>query len=327
MKPAELLILDGRHLLWRCVHAYGDLGVELEDGERLDTGAMYGFLLLAKRAHQRYGGLVVVAWEAKTNFRLELFPNYKGRLDQAEKFKEMREAIARGEEPEADSYTRQRFDLGESIEEQQKWLQILLKAMGIRQYMGTHCEADDVMGTLAVGAAKRGRRVVIYTGDSDLLQVVNENIAVVKPGKGGDDEVFTPSDVPGKMGVSADQVADFKALAGDSADKIPGAKGIGKKAAVNLLAEYKNLAGVIEAAEEDDPMWPCSERQRQSIAYSTDAIRMYLRLTKINTAAKLKPRIDPEPDRKKLVGLFRALRFASFLKPSEVRGFLAMGGG
>jgi len=329
MKPADLLVIDGRHLLWRCVHAYGDLGIELPDEDWLDTGAMFGFLLLAKKAHKRYKGRVVVAWEAASNFRVDLYPNYKGKLDQKAKFKEIREAQARGEEPEEiDAHTRTRFDLNESIQQQQEHLQVILKCIGVTQYMGTKCEADDVMATLAAAAKRREWQAVIYTGDSDLLQCVEDMVAVVKPGKKGEDEIFqSDKDVTAKLGVPPRQVADFKALAGDTSDNIPGAKGVGKKAAEKLLVAYGTLDAVIDAAKSDDDDWPCSKKQKETIVASKDELYLWQSLTIVRASVRVTPRISPEADKKKLQKLFRKYKFSSFLKPSEVRGFLNMAKG
>jgi DNA polymerase-1 len=49
------------------------------------------------------------------------------------------------------------------------------------------------------------------------------------------------------MGVLPEQVPDFKALAGDASDNIPGARGIGPKAAGALLLKYGTLEAILEA--------------------------------------------------------------------------------
>ncbi len=68
------------------------------------------------------------------------------------------------------------------------------------------------------------------------------------PRKGISDIVRVgPREVVERLGVLPEQVPDYKALAGDSSDNIPGARGIGPKAAAELLLRYGTLDRVLEA--------------------------------------------------------------------------------
>jgi DNA polymerase-1 len=109
-------------------------------------------------------------------------------------------------------------------------------------------EADDVLGSLAVWASKvKGLGVKIITGDRDLLQLVTPRVVVSLPTqKLSDSEDYFPEDVVRKLGVTPEQVVDYKALVGDTSDNIPGVKGIGEKTAITLLAEYQTLDGIYE---------------------------------------------------------------------------------
>ena len=95
-------------------------------------------------------------------------------------------------------------------------------------------EADDIMATLARFAVQAGHEVTVASGDKDMLQLVGPGCRVVSTITGS--AYTTAEDVVAKMGVRPEQVADFLALAGDSADGIPGVPGIGPKGAAALLA-------------------------------------------------------------------------------------------
>jgi DNA polymerase I len=114
-------------------------------------------------------------------------------------------------------------------------LQELLIAAGIGIIAPTGYEADDVIATLTTLAG--GQPVLIYSGDRDLWQLVNDTTSVLCPSKGR----ITPADVNAILGVRADQVADYKALKGDSADNIPGIRGMGAKMATGVLSQYDTL--------------------------------------------------------------------------------------
>ena len=155
----DLLIIDGRHTLFRSCDAFRDLHVDI-GGERISTGGTYGFLSLAVRVREKFGGRVVVAWEGETNFRKRLFAGYKHR--------EPHEEAARV-----------------SIYDQEPLLASMLTLIGVDQHWGKDCEADDVIGRLALEASSRGERVAIYSGDSDLRQLVGALVHCISPVKRG----------------------------------------------------------------------------------------------------------------------------------------------
>lgn len=110
------------------------------------------------------------------------------------------------------------------------------------------CEADDLIATLALKwrAADPANRVVIVTGDKDLMQLVDERTQIWDTMAG---KVYGPSEVEEKFGVKPEQIRDYLALVGDTSDNIPGVASIGPKSAVDLLKEYGNLDAILEAAK------------------------------------------------------------------------------
>jgi DNA polymerase-1 len=124
----------------------------------------------------------------------------------------------------------------------------LAAAFGFGVGKGPGFEADDYMAAAAVAETKRGGHSLLLTTDRDAYQLVSDSVTVLAPRAGVRDLVRVgPTQVVERMGVLPEQVPDYKALAGDSSDNIPGAKGIGPKAASALLLKYGTLEAVLDA--------------------------------------------------------------------------------
>lgn len=301
---ADTLIIDGRHALWRSCDAFSELCIELENGEEIGTGGMYGFLTILGRIHGRYGGKVIVAWEGRNNFRLQIYKPYK------------KKDIAPDQE---------KIELVEEMGEQERRLKALLRLIGVEQYEADGFEADDVIGTLAERHRETGR-VVIYSGDGDLRQLVKERVVTVSPGfRGGNDTIYAShAAVKAKDGVGPDLIPDLKALSGDSSDNIPGIHGIGPQTACKALIACGSLESVIEAAEAGSDMG-IPERFRKSIIEGKENLALYKRLTTIVKDAKMTS-IKPTRDPKRLRSHFMAYKFRSLVMPVEWMGLMRIAG-
>ena len=88
------------------------------------------------------------------------------------------------------------------------------------------------------------------SGDYDMMQLLSKHTSVYINKKGSDMMRFSEPEFEEKYGVKLAQFVDYKALVGDSSDNIPGVRGIGPKAAQNLLAEYGTLDGIYEHLDE-----------------------------------------------------------------------------
>src|SRR6202012_4949359 len=112
-------------------------------------------------------------------------------------------------------------------------------------------EADDVIGTLSLQAAKAGYEVYMVTPDKDYGQLVSDRIKIYKPGyQGGLAEILGPKEVCEKWNIKdVSQVIDILGLMGDAVDNIPGIKGVGEKTAAKLLNEYQTLENVVANAD------------------------------------------------------------------------------
>lgn len=107
-------------------------------------------------------------------------------------------------------------------------------------------EADDLMASAAKQELEEGGTCLLLTTDRDSYQLVSDRVTVLSPQRGNPEPArIGPQQVVERMGVLPEQVRDFKAISGDSSDKIPGAKGIGEKGAAALLLKHGTLEGVL----------------------------------------------------------------------------------
>ncbi|MBP7563339.1 MAG: DNA polymerase I [Candidatus Cloacimonetes bacterium] len=109
--------------------------------------------------------------------------------------------------------------------------------IGMKEISMAGYEADDILGTLAVQNQDQ-YNVIIITGDKDYAQLVNDSIMIYDP---KNEKIYNKASIIEKYEILPEQFIDYLALVGDSADNIPGAKGIGPKTATPLLQEFKNI--------------------------------------------------------------------------------------
>ena len=149
LEGKTLLLVDGSSYLYRAYHAMPDL--RGPDGG--PTGALYGMINMLRRLRKdinaEYSACVFDA-KGKT-FRDDWYPDYKAN---------------RASMPE---------DLSKQIEP----IHVIVRALGWPLVMIEGVEADDVIGTLAVAAEKRGMKVVVSTGDKDLAQLVTDHVTLI----------------------------------------------------------------------------------------------------------------------------------------------------
>ena len=123
----------------------------------------------------------------------------------------------------------------------------ICRAFGFGVGKGDGAEADDYLASAARKEAAAGGTCVVFTNDRDAYQLVSPAIQVLSPRKGISDLVrIGEHEVVERFGVLPAQVPDWKALAGDPSDNIPGARGIGPKSAAAMLLRHGNLERVLE---------------------------------------------------------------------------------
>ncbi len=213
-----LLVVDGDNLAHRAYHSTPK-SVVAPDGSPIN--ALVGFIGMLQRIWlEEKPRAVFVGWDTLgvDTYRNKLWPAYQsGRV----------------------------FD--REIVQQLNVLPTLCEAFGLAYGKEAGYEADDMMGRSATQEAANGGTALILTTDKDAYQLVTDRITVISPQRGTRElERVTPHRVVEKFGVLPEMVPEFKALSGDSSDKIPGVKGIGPQSAARLLLKHGCLDNIVE---------------------------------------------------------------------------------
>lgn len=179
-------------------------------------------------------------------------------------------------------------------------------------------EADDLIATYAKAAEAQGASVTIFSSDKDLMQLVTDKVTMVDPMK---NKRIDPDGVVEKFGVGPDRVVDVQALAGDSADNVPGVPGIGIKTAALLINEYGDLDTLLARAGEIK-----QPKRRENLLGFADQARLSRDLVRLAIDAPVDDKMDefhvenPDPDT--LLGFLTAMEFRTLTK--RIAGLLGV---
>jgi len=278
-----LLLFDAHALVHRSYHAVRPLTTST--GEQ--TNAVFGFAsVLLKQLNDFRPMYVGVAFDRPTpTFRHVAYTDYKANRtrtadDLRPQFARVREFVAALAIP-------------------------ILEAEGF--------EADDVLGTISVQASAGDLDVVIVTGDTDALQLVDDRVRVMTPSRGIAEEVmYDHARVRERYGLNPPQIVDFKALKGDPSDNIKGVPGVGEKTATRLLQQFGTVERLIEESDALDP------RVGDGIRAHRSDLELGKTLTLIRRDAPVS--FDREAFR---FGRFDAERARAFLRDLEFRSLIA----
>lgn len=239
--PGTVLLLDAASLWFRAFHALPE-SITAPDGRPVN--AVRGFVdmvasLITRTQPTRLAVCLDLDW--RPTFRVDLVPSYKAH-------RVLEESAAGPDAEEAPDALGPQVDL----------ILDVMAAAGIATAGAEGLEADDVLGTLA--ATERRDRVVVVSGDRDLLQVVADEpvpVRVLYAGRGlAKAELFGPAEVAEKYGVPTDRpgpaYAELALLRGDSSDGLPGVKGVGEKTASSLITRWGSLEALLAAADSGD---------------------------------------------------------------------------
>lgn len=151
-----------------------------------------------------------------------------------------------------------------------------LRALGIVVWPMVDFEADDALASAAARFAAQADRVILLSPDKDLCQCVRGDHVVTHDRRRG--KTYDEAAVIEKFGVGPGSIPDLLALAGDSADGIPGLRGWGQKTAAAVLRVY----GTIEAIPGDPQEWKVAvrgaPRLAATLAEQRDDALLYKRL-------------------------------------------------
>ncbi|MBO0639341.1 DNA polymerase I [Pantoea agglomerans] len=280
-----LILVDGSSYLYRAYHAFPPLTNSA--GE--PTGAMYGVLNMLKSLLAQYNpSHVAVVFDAKgKTFRDELFEHYKSH----------------------------RPPMPDELRAQIEPLHEMVRAMGLPLLAVSGVEADDVIGTLALEAEKKGLSVLISTGDKDMAQLVTPAITLINT---MNNTILGPEEVEQKYGVPPALIIDFLAMMGDSSDNIPGVPGVGEKTAQALLQGlgsmqtiYDNLDKVADLGFRGAKTMATKLEQNRDVAFLSYQLATIK--TDVELALPCEELTVTEPDTEALQALFSRYEFKRWL--------------
>jgi DNA polymerase-1 len=186
----------------------------------------------------------------------------------------------------------------------------LLEAFGFPVYSAAGYEADDVLATLARQLREAGEPPLVVSGDLDLLQCAVGTARVHALGRGTQGRTYDEAAVWARFGVAPAELPDWKALAGDVTDEIPGVPGVGAKTASALVRRFGGVSAMLAHAEEIEP-----EALRTAIAALAGELPLWRDLTRLRDDVPLPdgPRWSALLSRERLRTHFERLEFRSLL--------------
>jgi len=276
----EIYLIDGSAFIYRAFHAVAPL----TNSDGFQTNAVFGFVSMLNRLlKDKDPSHIAVAFDSRGKvFRHQMYPQYKAT----------------------------RPPMPEELAAQVPYIKEVVTALGFKSFEEDGIEADDIIGAAAQGLSGDGHRVVIVSGDKDLLQLIDDRVTMWDP---MNDRVMDPDGVKKKYQVGPDQLLDCFALIGDSSDNVPGVPGVGPKTAAKLIIEFGSLENLYEHVEslKKSKMKERLIENRDAAFLSRDLIRL-----KTDVAVPLTPdgygRSDPDED--KLRKIYTELNFTSLLK-------------
>jgi len=221
MPSRRLVIIDGYSLLFRAF--YGTRYLSTSDGR--PTNALFGLVTMLLHLYEKVQpDAMVVALDAHgKTFRHAEYAEYKG---------------TRRETPQ---------ELISQLDASRE----LLSDLNIPSVELIGYEADDVAGTISRLAEENDYETYIVTGDLDSLQLVDQCVSVMTTQRGVSEvKVYDPAAVMERYGFGPEHVADFKSMAGDTSDNIPGVPGIGEKTATYLIQKFGHVESMLERLDE-----------------------------------------------------------------------------
>ncbi len=281
----KLVLIDGHALAFRAFFALESADLRTSQGE--PTYAVFGFLqILFTMFDELHPEYVVVAFDVGRTFRNDMYAEYKaGRREPPEEFRPQLATIQR-----------------------------VIEAFNIPIYTAQGYEADDVIGTLARQATAAGLHTIILTGDTDVLQLVDEHVHVLLAnpyGKRTTTTLYDLEQVRAKYkGLHPHQLADLRGLKGDKSDNLPGVQGVGDKGAIDMLNTFGTVDNLFAHLDDAPKRYrKALEGQHETASLSRDlaVIRCDVPDIQLDVEAA---RLD-DYDRSTVIGMLQELEFSS----------------
>lgn len=292
----RFLAIDANAIVHRAFHAYPPT-LQTEDG--LQVNAVYGFTVMLLSALKTFDPkFVLCSFDThKPTFRHLEYVDYKA--------------------------TRKPTD--QSLRDQFPLVEEVLKAFNIPILKKEGFEADDILGTISkyVSDGKWGNEnleLYILSGDRDLLQLVNDDVKVCLPsGNFRNLVAYDREKTFEYMGIYPEQIVDYKGIAGDASDNIPGIRGIGDKTAIELLNKYGDLDTVYKKMKDIKP------RYANLLVEGLEQAELSRKLAKIELEVGVDIRLENcllrDFEKRKVVEIFKEYGFRSLIpRLEEIQG-------
>lgn len=253
---SNLYLFDGTALFYR---AFYGIDMRLRNSEGIPTNALYGVarmmsLFLKKWVKESDGCVFAFDRKEKTHRHL-LYKKYKGT----------------------------RKPMPEDLVAQLPYIKDLIESFGIKFFSFSSLEADDIIATLSRRYYENFEKVLIVSNDKDITQLVDDKIKVLRFLKGVSNlELEDKEKIKERLGVYPEEVGELLSIAGDTADNIPGIRGIGIKTAQKLLNKYSSIEGIYQNIRGLTP------KQRQKFIDCKDDLELSKKLVKLITDSDFK---------------------------------------
>lgn len=282
----RLVLVDGNALLHRAYHATPPLTTS--KGELVN--AVFGFTnMILKSWDDLKPDFIAIAWDRSApTFRHQAYTQYKA---------------TRGP---ADDALGNQYDRVHEV----------IKAFGIPEFGLDGYEADDLIGTLAKQAASSGQGIetIVITGDRDIMQIIDKTTKVLMPKRSLNDVgLYGEEEFEAKYEFKPIQIIDFKGLAGDASDNIPGVAGIGAVTATKLIKQF----GSVEKIYEPSNLKTLPERTQKLLAEGAESAIMSKKLATLDLDAPIELDLDAcavqDYSKKEVVKIFEELEFRTLI--------------
>jgi DNA polymerase-1 len=297
----KVYLIDGSGYIFRAFHALPPLN----NSRGMPTNAVFGFIrmLLKLLKEERPRQIAVVFDSPRRTFRDDLFASYKAN----------------------------RTEAPSDVTVQIPYVQRAVDAFRIRNLTLDGFEADDVIGTLALRAARQKFETVIVTEDKDFMQIVGPHVTLWNTMR---DRRVDVREVRTRLGVEPSAVIDVMALMGDPIDNIQGVPGVGEKTATALIKHFGSLEKLYENLPEVEkiPGLRGAKRIAALLAEHRASAELARKLVCIDTAAPVPVELSelewPGIDQRAVSALLRELEFHTLLNElTPAQATLPMGGG
>lgn len=277
--PNKFFLIDGHAQIFRSFYSIPPL----TSLSGIPVNAVYGFTaMLRKLIKNKNPYYIAVAFDVKgPTFRHEMYKNYKAN----------------------------RKTMPDELIPQIPLIEKVVSAYNIPVYLQPGFEADDVIGTLVKILSEKGIETIIVTKDKDMEQLIDDNVKILDFQK---DTILDLETFKTKREIEPNQMIEVLALAGDSADNVPGVPGIGYKTAIKLIKEWDSVEGVLSNIDKIR-----GKKTKENLTQFADQARLSRELVTINTKVPINFELEncrmESTNNENINKLFREFGFTSFL--------------